>query len=101
MIFDVFFNFAPQNGTRCIIPAVAFKKAPIYEIPKTKKSVPLLEAEGLICTSSIIPYPPGIPLVCPGEKLDIEILMYIKTLRESGEKVIGVNGLGEIMVGAQ
>jgi arginine/lysine/ornithine decarboxylase len=86
--------------TPAVVPAVAFKKVPIFDIPKIKKSVPILEAEGLICTSSIIPYPPGIPLVCPGEKLDMDILVYIKALRERGEKVIGVNGLGEIMVGA-
>lgn len=80
---------------------MAYKRSAIYEIPKTKRSVPLLKAEGLICASSIIPYPPGIPLVCPGEKLDKEVLCYIKTLRENGEKVIGVNPLGEVVVGAE
>lgn len=77
---------------------LAFKRSERYEIPKLKVRVPLLEAEGMICASSIIPYPPGIPLVCPGEKLDKETMLYIKSLREKGEKVIGVNALGEIVV---
>lgn len=80
---------------------LAFRRAAIYEIPKNKIRVPLLDAEGLICASSVIPYPPGIPLVCPGEKFDKETLIYIKTLRENKEKVIGVNALGEVLVGAE
>jgi len=75
------------------------KQAELFDIPKYKKRVPLMEAGGMICASSIIPYPPGIPLICPGEKLNAETLNYIKTLRELGEKVIGVNEQGEIFVG--
>jgi lysine decarboxylase len=77
----------------------SFQRKQIFEIPKYKVRVPLLEAEGRVCASSIIPYPPGIPLVCPGEKFDIETLLYIKNLRDSKEKVIGVNEAGEILVG--
>ncbi len=80
---------------------LAFRRAAIFEIPKNKIRVPLLGAEGLICASSVIPYPPGIPLVCPGEKFDKETLIYIKTLRENKEKVIGVNAIGEVIVGAE
>ncbi len=79
---------------------MAFQRAPIYEIPRQIMRVPLLSAEGLICASSVIPYPPGIPLVCPGEKFERETLLYIKALREKGEKVIGVNDLGQVVVGA-
>ncbi|MEG1584927.1 MAG: arginine decarboxylase, partial [Anaerovorax sp.] len=59
----------------------------------------LEHAAGLICAGSLIPYPPGIPIVCPGEKLDAEMLTYLKTLRNQGEKVIGINSSGEILVG--
>lgn len=78
-----------------------FSKPAIYEIPRNKIRVPLLEAAGLICASSVIPYPPGIPLVCPGEKFEKETLLYLKTLRENKEKVIGINELGEVVVGAE
>jgi len=76
-------------------------QAELFDIPKYKKSVALAEAAGLICASSIIPYPPGIPLVCPGEKLDAKTIDYIINLRSRGEKVVGVSGLGEILVGSQ
>ncbi|MDD3169597.1 MAG: aminotransferase class I/II-fold pyridoxal phosphate-dependent enzyme [Eubacteriales bacterium] len=87
-----------ENGPTQLL---TYKKSRLYEIPKNKIRVPLLEAEGLICASSVIPYPPGIPLVCPGEKFEKETLHYLKALRENKEKVIGVNALGEVVVGAE
>lgn len=72
----------------------------IFPIPKKKKRVKLEEAAGLICAGSIIPYPPGIPLICPGEKMETADLEYVAQLRKNGEKVIGINELGEVTVGA-
>jgi arginine/lysine/ornithine decarboxylase len=74
-------------------------KTQLFAIPKKWKRIPLIEAEGKICASSIIPYPPGIPLVCPGEMFDKDTITYIKALRDAGEKVIGVNENGEVAVG--
>ena len=59
----------------------------------------LESAEGRICAGSIIPYPPGIPFVCPGEEITADIVRYIGALRDDGEKVIGVNDRGEMLVG--
>lgn len=87
---------ADAGSAKLIVP----KQAELFDIPIYKRRAPLSEAEGLICASSIIPYPPGIPLVCPGEKLNAETIEYIIRLRELGEKVIGVNGRSEILVGA-
>lgn len=75
------------------------KQATLFEIPNVKTRVKLEDAEGMICASSIIPYPPGIPLICPGERLEKDAIQYIKALRENEEKVIGINDLGEITVG--
>lgn len=75
------------------------KQASLSRIPREKKRVKLEDAVGLVCASSIIPYPPGIPLLCPGEIIREDAIHYIKALRESGEKVIGVNENGEILIG--
>lgn len=71
----------------------------LHPIPKERCLVPLEEAEGKICASSVIPYPPGIPFLCPGEKLHKEQIEYIKALRAMGEKVIGVTAEGGVFVG--
>ncbi|MDO4869917.1 MAG: aminotransferase class I/II-fold pyridoxal phosphate-dependent enzyme [Bacillota bacterium] len=73
--------------------------AELCEIPKLKKKVKLDDAAGCICAASIIPYPPGIPFLCPGEKISADAIRYIKALRVRGEKVIGVSETGEILVG--
>ncbi|MGN0702825.1 MAG: aminotransferase class I/II-fold pyridoxal phosphate-dependent enzyme [Lentihominibacter sp.] len=74
-------------------------KPELYDVPVVKKKVKLKDSEGLICASSIIPYPPGIPFICPGEKITAESIEYIKEMRNLGEKVIGVTEDGEIFVG--
>ena len=61
--------------------------------------IPLSEAAGRICASSIIPYPPGIPYVCPGEEITGEMIAYVKNLRDEGKKVIGINDIGYVTVG--
>ncbi|MDR3102710.1 MAG: aminotransferase class I/II-fold pyridoxal phosphate-dependent enzyme [Methanocalculaceae archaeon] len=75
------------------------QKLDLFLVPKDKERIPLVAGAGRICASSIIPYPPGIPFVCPGEMLTGEVISYIQKLREAGEKVIGVNDYGEITVG--
>ena len=65
-------------------------------IPTAKESVPMEEAAGRICASSIIPYPPGIPIICPGEVIDEEVLSYCADLRARGEKVMGIDEIMKI-----
>ena len=71
----------------------------LHEVPTDKELVLLEEANGRICAGSIIPYPPGIPLVCPGEEITEDIIRYIGAMRDVGEKVIGVNDRGQVLVG--
>lgn len=75
------------------------KQAEMFEIPTVKKRVKLSDSEGMICAGSIIPYPPGIPLICPGERIEADAIAYVQAMREMGEKVIGVNEFGEVIVG--
>lgn len=75
------------------------RQASMFEIPTAKKRVKLADSEGMICASSIIPYPPGIPLICPGERIEADAIAYVQAMRDMGEKVIGVNEFGEVIVG--
>ena len=57
------------------------------------------DAAGRVCAASIIPYPPGIPIICPGEIIDQEVLDYCADLRARGEKVMGIDEKGRVLVG--
>ena len=80
---------------------VRVKKLVQKEIPEKKERVNLEKSAGRICASSVIPYPPGIPLVCPGEVIDEEIVSYVKELIEKKQKVMGVDDEGKVVVGKQ
>jgi len=45
--------------------------------------------EGRITTSLLTPYPPGIPLLIPGERFNRKILAYLQFVREFNERFPG------------
>lgn len=73
----------------------------LKEIPKIKHKVKLEDSVGAICATSLIPYPPGIPIACPGEVLTKELVTYVAALRHAGEKVMGVTTEGQVFVGKE
>jgi lysine decarboxylase len=79
--------------------AVIGRPSELFPIPTETERVPLARAEGRVSAMSVIPYPPGIPLVCPGEKFSRELSEHISALRAKGEKVIGVDPQGCVAVG--
>ena len=52
-----------------------------------EESVPLTRASGRIAAEAITPYPPGIPLVMPGERLDDDVLTLLVALRDAGNPI--------------
>lgn len=49
-----------------------------------KESLPIMESAGRVCTEFVMCYPPGIPILAPGEKITKEILDYICYAKEKG-----------------
>ncbi|MGN0612455.1 MAG: aminotransferase class I/II-fold pyridoxal phosphate-dependent enzyme [Porcipelethomonas sp.] len=49
-----------------------------------KRSVPINESSGMICGEFVMCYPPGIPILAPGEKITGEIISYINYAKEKG-----------------
>lgn len=49
-----------------------------------KKSVPMADSVGAICSEFVMCYPPGIPILAPGEKITKEILDYIAYAKAKG-----------------
>lgn len=99
---DISCEYAKAEGpakTSCEELKPPVINAEICSIPEKKIKKKLEDAEGCICAASIIPYPPGIPFLCPGERISREAIEYVKALRQRGEKVIGVNENGCIIVG--
>ena len=54
-----------------------------------KKSLPIMETEGHICSEFVMCYPPGIPILAPGEKITKDVLEYIAYAHEKGCQMTG------------
>ncbi|EKQ51009.1 MULTISPECIES: aminotransferase class I/II-fold pyridoxal phosphate-dependent enzyme [unclassified Clostridium] len=65
-----------------INPEVALTPQEAFYSPKI--SVPMNESSGKICAEFVMCYPPGIPILAPGEKITKEILDYINYAKEKG-----------------
>ena len=73
----------PAQAVRAMSPRDAFFAK--------KKVIPWEEAEGCISAEMIAPYPPGIPVIRPGEIFTHEILHYLKQIRSSGGYIHGLS----------
>ncbi len=56
-----------------------------------KESLPIAETAGRIAGTALIPYPPGIPLLWPGERITPELAGFLETLIRLGIEVNGIH----------
>jgi len=54
-----------------------------------KRIVALDRAEGQIAAETITPYPPGIPVLIPGERIRAEVVEYLQALAAAGTRING------------
>jgi arginine decarboxylase len=52
--------------------------------------VALSESEGRVASEMIVPYPPGIPVLCPGERVSGEVSRYLMQLVAMGARIHGL-----------
>lgn len=79
------------------------KKTEILDVPNIPESVltprdafnsmtiavPIEDSVGLISAEFLMAYPPGIPILCPGEIVTTEIVHYVRALKEANLYVQG------------
>lgn len=81
---------------KTIIPK---KELEIYEVSLLDKTTISLEnSENKISGDFIIPYPPGIPIICPGETITKEIVRYLKMLKDNNINILGINEENKIKI---
>ncbi|RXT08982.1 aminotransferase class I/II-fold pyridoxal phosphate-dependent enzyme [Ammoniphilus sp. CFH 90114] len=85
-------QFQPFSNELVLTPYEVFNERSV--------TVPFEEAEGKICAEMIVPYPPGIPVINPGERMSKEIMNYLQELQRLGCRFHGISDskLGEIRV---
>ena len=58
-----------------------------------KKMIPISESSGQISGEFVMAYPPGIPILAPGEKITDEIIDYIEYAKEKGCLLTGTEDM--------
>ena len=70
-------------------PAMKPSDAYAYIARRMTERVAIDELEGRVTTSLLTPYPPGIPLLIPGERFNKKIVTYLKFTRDFNAKFPG------------
>ncbi|NCB63343.1 MAG: aminotransferase class V-fold PLP-dependent enzyme [Clostridia bacterium] len=55
-----------------------------------RREVALKDAEGLVSAVQVAPYPPGIPIIAPGERVDKKQLSYLSQIEYNVQNKIGI-----------
>jgi arginine decarboxylase len=66
-------------------PAQAYAKMTHWEVDR----VPIDELDGRVSAVLLTPYPPGIPLLIPGERINATIVSYLKFARDFNTRFPG------------
>ncbi|WP_448380898.1 aminotransferase class I/II-fold pyridoxal phosphate-dependent enzyme [Gloeomargarita sp.] len=64
----------------------------------TQSVLPWHEAIGRISAATVSPYPPGIPLLLPGERITPEVVEYLQEIDRLGGQIVGCDGDKKISV---
>ncbi|HOJ77462.1 MAG TPA: aminotransferase class I/II-fold pyridoxal phosphate-dependent enzyme [Bacillota bacterium] len=106
-LIDAFSSLVARYQREAIQPIIIQPKLPqLVRSPRTAalgkvQPVKLDGAVGRIAATMVAPYPPGIPLLSPGESISAEEVALIDKLIVTGAKIIGLTGKNEIMVSCE
>ena len=90
---DMSNRYKKDSYIECLeYPVVIPEKAlnPREAFYKNKKSVKIYESIGQICAEYVIPYPPGVSLLSPGEVITKEIIDYVVLCHKKGMNINGI-----------
>ncbi|MGV8905381.1 MAG: aminotransferase class I/II-fold pyridoxal phosphate-dependent enzyme [Acetobacterium sp.] len=72
---------------------------PLWEgLYSHKERQALADANGRLAGDFIIPYPPGIPVLLPGSRINKEIIAALNQLMDQGISIVGINKNRELLL---
>lgn len=80
----------PPLPEQACSPRTAFEHPHHYRIP--------VDAQGCICAQTLSVYPPGIPLLLPGERIAASTLEWLEIVRVTGGTISGLDRQGQLAV---
>ena len=94
--WDSFWSKLDNNiKDQCLVDVHDFKtgwtkvKKWLVDLESKYESIDFLQSSGRVCAETITFYPPGIPLIYPGEVISRDLIEYIKKQQTAGAKIVG------------
>ncbi len=78
-----------QTGTYNLPKIPPIRMNPRDAFLSTTESVAFKQSAGRICAEVITPYPPGIPVISPGEEITPEVVAYLDLEKRAGVRMQG------------
>ena len=60
-------------------------------LPQKTENLPLSECEGRVSAAFVMPYPPGVPALIPGDLISREMIDYIRDVINDGVTMVGLS----------
>jgi len=97
-LYDIDKKYSGKNISNVTIQKNLYKKVLLPKREKRieecmfcdKKEVELIKSENKICADFIISYPPGYPILIPGEKIEKNMIEYMLELKKNNHKIVGI-----------
>lgn len=97
--FDILINALKQIDKKCrpgkrkISPiSLPEKVCEMWQVEAAEKT-DFESSKGLVAAESVFAYPPGIPILVPGEKISADIVNYVKNAVEQGTNIVSAGRL--------
>jgi arginine/lysine/ornithine decarboxylase len=78
-----------RRGNFRLPPVPPMRMRPREAFLAPAEFVKFRESAGRICAETLTPYPPGIPLIAPGEEITPEIVDYVRLELKAGVRIQG------------
>jgi len=71
-------------------PKAPYKIPPYEAFYSDSEVIDLRNSTGRIACDTIISFPPGVPVLCPGEAISTDIIEFISEIKNAGGKAVGL-----------
>jgi arginine/lysine/ornithine decarboxylase len=78
-----------RDGTYAMPPIPELVVTPREAFLSDYVEIPFKKSAGRVCVEVVTPYPPGIPILCPGERITQELIEYLRLELKAGVHIQG------------
>lgn len=84
LVLDAQLEPMPHQPPPAAVPGTVVAMPMDQALQQPSRSIPLAQAAGAVCAELVIAYPPGVPLLLPGEQITLQWVYYLLQAHRQG-----------------